>query len=128
MGSGKTVFAKGVARAFGIPEREITSASFTIVAEHEGTREGKAVPFCHIDLYRLESPYEAEAVGVEEYLGGEGVAVVEWAERLGEPPVDAVRVTISVVSKGAREIIIEGVDEKDWHHRQRGGRRSRPDT
>lgn len=113
LGSGKTVFVKGVARGLGVPEDEITSASFTIAAEHRGGR----CPLYHIDLYRLSGLEEAEAVGIADYIDADGVAVVEWAERLA-PPEGGIRVKINVVSKGEREIIIEGLDEKNRNHMQ----------
>lgn len=107
LGSGKTVFVKGMARALGIPERDVTSASFTIAAEHEAP-----VPLYHIDLYRLEDGREAEAAGVFEFIGSDGITVIEWAERLGQVE-DSVRVYINVSSNGLREIIIEGNREED---------------
>lgn len=79
LGTGKTVFSQGLARALGVNPREVQSPSFTLVREHRG----RAVDFIHIDLFRLE-PDELAAVGVEEILAGDGVKVVEWAERL--PP------------------------------------------
>jgi tRNA threonylcarbamoyladenosine biosynthesis protein TsaE len=77
LGAGKTVFVKGIAAAFGIPSEDVTSASFTIIAEYDSTP-----PLYHIDLYRIASPEDLESTGVHEYLGGRGVAVIEWAERI----------------------------------------------
>ncbi len=119
LGAGKTVLVKGIAKSFGIPEKEVASASFTIVAEHEGTYRDKKIPFFHIDLYRLEGGRDAWEIGIEEYIGGHAVSVIEWAEKLGEAP-DGIRVNIEVVPGPAREIIIEGVNEKDWDNRKRG--------
>lgn len=79
LGAGKTVFCKGIGEALGIFPARITSPSFTIVTEH---REGR-IPFFHVDVYRLGSVREAEEVGLEEIIGGEGVCAVEWAERVG---------------------------------------------
>lgn len=112
LGSGKTTFVKGVARALGIRERDIASASFTIVAEYDSDP-----PLYHIDLYRLESESDLESAGVYEYIGGRGIAVVEWAEKAGAGCADgAVTVRINFLSATEREIIIEGIDEKDWFH------------
>ncbi len=117
-----------MATALGVPEEDITSASFTIIAEHEGA--GK-VPFYHIDLYRLEGAGDIHETGLDEYPGQNGIAVIEWAERLAgpTPPGDGVKVRINVTRRipstrqgpgttrqGPREIIIEGIDEEDWHH------------
>ncbi len=128
LGSGKTVFVKGVALALGIPAGDITSASFTIVAEHESA--GK-IPFYHIDLYRLENAGDAEDIGIEEYPGRDGIAVMEWAERLEPHDHIGIRVSITVTRgtpvarEGPREIIIEGIDEKDWNNSQRRNQRAR---
>ena len=75
LGAGKTTLIQAMARGLGVTER-VTSPSFTLVHEHRGR-----LPFYHVDLYRL-SDAEAEGLGLEEFLGGEGVAAVEWAERL----------------------------------------------
>lgn len=111
LGAGKTTFIKGVASALGIDEREVMSASFIIVSVHKGT-----MPLYHIDLYRLEEN-DVEDTGVYDYIGEDGVAVIEWAEKLEVE--NAVKVRINFLSGGEREIIIEGVDEKDWHNMQK---------
>lgn len=77
MGSGKTVLAKGVAAGLGIDSAEVQSPTYTLIRDHAGPG-GRMV---HLDLYRLE-PEEVLDAGVEEALAGEGVKVVEWAERL----------------------------------------------
>jgi tRNA threonylcarbamoyladenosine biosynthesis protein TsaE len=108
LGAGKTVFVKGVAQALGINEREITSVSFTIVAEHDSDP-----PLYHIDLYRLESDADLDSAGVYDYIGGEGIAVVEWAER-AEPEalLGAVQVNINILGENEREIVIDGPDDR----------------
>ena len=75
LGAGKTTLTKGIAESLGIPAAEITSASFTIIAEHYGR-----IPLYHVDLYRL-SPEAAVEVGLEEYFNAAGVVVIEWPER-----------------------------------------------
>lgn len=78
LGVGKTIFVKGIARGLGIDEDEVTSASFVIISEHDGQ-----VPLYHIDLYRL-TPEATGSLGLEEYITSEGIAIVEWADRLTE--------------------------------------------
>lgn len=73
LGAGKTCFVKGVASGLEIDEDEVSSPTFTLIAEHY---RGK-VPLFHIDLYRLEG-VEIEEIGIEEYLFGQGVAAIEW--------------------------------------------------
>src|SRR5690625_3096506 len=72
LGAGKTVFAKGVAEGLQITER-ITSPTFTIVKEYDGT-----LPLYHMDVYRLE--FTEEEIGLDEYFFSDGISVVEWAE------------------------------------------------
>ena len=78
LGSGKSVFARGILRALGIGGYT-PSPSFIIVATYQGTPTVN-----HIDLYRLRHMREAVTVGIEEVLSSGGVSVIEWAERLGE--------------------------------------------
>jgi tRNA threonylcarbamoyladenosine biosynthesis protein TsaE len=109
LGAGKTVLAQGVARALGVPANQVQSPSFILVREHQGT-VGR---FIHIDLYRLE-PGETESLGLDEVLAGEGVKVIEWAERLPHPPASALGLEMRVGGEGAdREILEIGLDRQD---------------
>ncbi len=104
LGAGKTTMVKGIASAFGINERDITSASFTIIAEYD-----ISVPFYHIDLYRI-SPDEVSELGLQEYLGADGIAVIEWAERAeGEIPEQSILVIMHHKEDNTREIEIKGI-------------------
>ncbi len=104
LGSGKTTMIKGVASAFEIDEREITSASFIIIAEHEGV-----MPFYHIDLYRIGQG-QAGDIGLREYLHGDGVSVIEWAERDEDDiPDESIKIRMVHTGESSRTIEIEGV-------------------
>lgn len=76
LGAGKTQLVKGLARGLGITAR-VHSPTFTLVNEYRGGR----CRLFHLDLYRLETPEQIVAAGLEEYLEPDGVAVIEWAER-----------------------------------------------
>ena len=105
LGAGKTVMVKGIASALGIKERDITSASFTIIAEYD-----RDVPFYHIDLYRI-APGEAPEIGLQEYLGSDGIAVIEWAERAEEEMPDSrIIVKLDYLEENSREIEIRGIE------------------
>lgn len=115
LGSGKTTLVKGIASALAIPERDITSASFTIVAVYKGTLHYSSVPFYHIDLYRIKDAIDLDSIGIEEYIGGDGIAVIEWAERMGTME-GSITVRLNILDGERREITIEGIDEKDWNN------------
>jgi len=102
LGAGKTVFARGVARALGI-EDEITSPTFTLIHEYEGD-----IPLYHMDLYRMDGIREIQDIGIEDYFSGDGVCLVEWAEKLdGLLPESAYKVTLKHLGATKREITIE---------------------
>jgi tRNA threonylcarbamoyladenosine biosynthesis protein TsaE len=80
LGSGKTQFVKGLASGLGFVG-EVTSPTFTLIHEYIGGR----LPIYHFDFYRLENEVEALQLGLEEYLQGNGVCVIEWAGKF--PPL-----------------------------------------
>ncbi len=79
LGTGKTVFTKGMAAGLGIRE-PVSSPTFTIVQIYE---EGR-LPLYHFDVYRITDPEEMEEIGYEDCFFGEGVCLVEWADLIGE--------------------------------------------
>lgn len=112
LGSGKTVMVKGIARSFHIDSRDITSASFTIIAEYQ-----TQPPFFHIDLYRITNDSELDSTGIWDCLGGNAISVIEWAEKLGdEVPDKFIAVHIDVLDDEQRALTIEGIDEKNWNY------------
>ncbi len=76
LGAGKTQFVKGVARGLG-SAAAVTSPTFTLVHEYSGGR----LPLYHFDLYRLENAQALRAIGFDEYVFGNGVSVIEWADK-----------------------------------------------
>ncbi len=79
LGVGKTVFTKGFAKGLGI-EESVNSPTFTILQIYEGGR----LPLYHFDVYRIGSVEEMEETGFEEYIMGDGVSLIEWADLIEE--------------------------------------------
>jgi tRNA threonylcarbamoyladenosine biosynthesis protein TsaE len=105
LGAGKTQLVKGLARGLGITAR-VHSPTFTLVNEYGGGR----LKLFHLDLYRLETPAQILAAGLEEYLQPDGVAVIEWAERICDSRFtvhDLKKVQISIVNETERKIIYD---------------------
>lgn len=103
LGAGKTHFTKGISRGLGITEN-VASPTFTIISEHRGGR----MPLYHFDCYRLRTPAELDEMGFEEYIYGNGVCVIEWAEMIEERlPQRRFEVTITLgVTNTERKIEI----------------------
>ncbi len=102
LGAGKTIVAKGIARGMGITD-EITSPTFTLMEIYEA-----AVPLYHFDLYRISSHDELDQLFFEEYWEGDGISVIEWADRaLDRLPASRITVTIGYMNETSRSITIE---------------------
>lgn len=108
LGAGKTTFARGICRSLGVVE-PVTSPTFTIGQTYRGRdREGKALSISHLDLYRLAGLEGEDPALVEDYLGPERIAIVEWPEIALEPLVDRLtwRVAIEHAGGDRRRITI----------------------
>ncbi len=91
LGAGKTAFTRGLAQGLEIRER-VTSPTFTIVQVYESGR----LPFYHFDVYRIGDVEEMDEIGYEDYFYGNGLCIVEWAERIRELiPPQARQITIA---------------------------------
>ncbi len=102
LGAGKSELARGIARGLGVTET-VTSPSFTILNVYESGR----CPLYHFDWYRLESEEELYELGMDEYLGGDGIAVVEWAERCPDAvPEDCIRIRLEATGEETRQITV----------------------
>ncbi|HSY74106.1 MAG TPA: tRNA (adenosine(37)-N6)-threonylcarbamoyltransferase complex ATPase subunit type 1 TsaE [Dongiaceae bacterium] len=105
LGAGKTQFVKGLARGLGISAR-VHSPTFTLVNEYVGGR----LKLFHLDLYRLETREQILSAGVEEFLQPDGVAVIEWAEKIYDlrfTIYDLKKVQIEILNESERKIIYD---------------------
>jgi len=97
LGVGKTTLVRGIAEALHVQE-PVTSPTYTIINEYEGD-----MPIYHIDAYRLRGSDDAFSIGIEDYLYGNGICIIEWAERIQEVlPVEAISVDISIIGETDR--------------------------
>jgi len=82
LGTGKTTLVKGIAEALDAAEaEEVTSPTFTLVHEYEGSHHGKPVKLFHLDVYRLEGERQLETLGLDELLTPDALVLVEWGEK-----------------------------------------------
>ena len=109
LGAGKTRFVQGLARGLGVPDDvPVTSPTFTLLATY---RQGR-LPLFHFDLYRLANEEDLARIGAEEYLWGEGVCAVEWAERAPKMmPDDTLWIHLSFAGE-IRRLVFRSADDR----------------
>ncbi|MBI4240081.1 MAG: tRNA (adenosine(37)-N6)-threonylcarbamoyltransferase complex ATPase subunit type 1 TsaE [Candidatus Rokubacteria bacterium] len=106
LGAGKTCFLQGLVRGLGVSE-PATSPTFVLINYYRGR-----LPVYHLDAYRTQSLTEILDLGIEELLWGDGVTVVEWAEKLLPLlPPHTIVVKIAGLGEEPREIVLEGLPE-----------------
>lgn len=117
LGAGKTTFVRGVAQ--GIGTDGVSSPTFALLHVYEGGR----LPIYHIDAYRLASACEAEDIGLDEAIFGDGVCLIEWSQNIAQMlPKDAIRITLEHLGGDGRSITIfgpsvvtQGLEGNDTH-------------
>ncbi|WP_026827249.1 tRNA (adenosine(37)-N6)-threonylcarbamoyltransferase complex ATPase subunit type 1 TsaE [Exiguobacterium artemiae] len=104
LGAGKTTFTQGFAKGLGVT-RNVNSPTFTIMKVYTGR-----LPLYHMDVYRLEG---GDDIGLEEYLNGDGVAVVEWSELIADVlPPERLAITIERTGDESRRFRLEPIGEQ----------------
>jgi tRNA threonylcarbamoyladenosine biosynthesis protein TsaE len=82
LGAGKTTLVKGIAEALDAAEAdEVTSPTFTLLHEYDGTRQGKPIKLFHLDVYRLEGERQLETLGLDDLLTSDALVLIEWGEK-----------------------------------------------
>ena len=107
LGAGKTQFVRGLCRGTGVPDAEVSSPTFAIVATYRGRLQVN-----HADLYRIGDDDELYATGFHELVGGPGATVVEWADRIpGALPRERLEIKLAHDARSpfVRHLAIAGV-------------------
>ena len=106
LGAGKTCFAQGVAYGLGVDEQTaVTSPTYALMNIHQGR-----LPLYHFDLYRLSRVDDLEDLGYDEYAEGQGLTLVEWADRMGEPLASSLVVSIGRCGENGRQFELTSAD------------------
>lgn len=123
LGAGKTHLIRAIAEGLGVSDpRVVSSPTFVLIQEYRGR-----LPIYHFDAYRLRTQEEFFDLGAHEYFEGQGVSLVEWADRVPEClPVDHLRITLAVTGESSRQAVMDGKGEKyeqliqDWAENEGG--------
>jgi tRNA threonylcarbamoyladenosine biosynthesis protein TsaE len=125
LGSGKTTLTRGIAAGLGLKDlSDVNSPSYTLINIYHAS-----CPIYHVDLYRLSGSRDLLSIGMDEFLGEDGITIIEWSERLEEKPEDPVEVEMQDAGGDARIIRITsptGSSPAIISAKKRRGRRSAP--
>ncbi len=104
LGAGKTTWTQGLALGLGLPPDEpVNSPTFTLITEHPGGR----VPLYHFDVYRLADSSGLYDLGFDEYLEGDGIVVIEWADRIADAlPPDRLDIHLTAAGPDVRQVVM----------------------
>jgi len=107
LGSGKTRWVQGVCQGLAVTD-PVTSPTFTLVNEYQGR-----LPIYHVDLYRITNPVEVLTFGLEDYLYGSGVVLIEWADRAQDfLPDDYLTVELYYIEETKRRIVLHARSQR----------------
>jgi len=110
MGAGKTVFARGIGQGWGA-KYPLTSPTFNLVHEH--TRDADSNKLYHLDCYRFKSAQDADSIGFDDLLDGNGIILLEWPERISEVlPEERLWLELRVIEVTRRNLILEGTGSR----------------
>ncbi|MBI4532269.1 MAG: tRNA (adenosine(37)-N6)-threonylcarbamoyltransferase complex ATPase subunit type 1 TsaE [Candidatus Latescibacteria bacterium] len=103
LGAGKTCLIQGMCRGLGVEEDDAMSPTFTLINEYRGR-----YPIYHFDFYRISRPAEFFDLGIEDYLDGSGVCLIEWVDRIREylSGIDWIELIITILAQNRREIAV----------------------
>lgn len=105
LGAGKTRLTQSIALGLGVPTEAVTSPTFTLIHEYTQGR----LPLRHCDTYRLRSPDEFADLGLDELFSEDGIAIIEWADRvLDDLPRDRLEIRLTAVGEASRQAELRG--------------------
>jgi tRNA threonylcarbamoyladenosine biosynthesis protein TsaE len=109
LGAGKTHLTRAIAEGLGVRNpAAVNSPTFVLIQEYPAR-----LPIYHFDAYRLSGPREFAELGVEEYFNGDGVSIVEWADKVERTlPVEHLRIEIAIVDENRRRFQVTAIGEK----------------
>ena len=109
LGSGKTVLVRGIAQGLGASPMTVTSPTFVVIHEYDQGR----LPLVHMDLYRIRTPHELQSTGLIEYLSGQTVTAIEWADKgRAVLPQDRIDITLNHRTARSRSIQVRATGPK----------------
>ncbi len=119
LGTGKTCLTQGIARGVGIaPDEVVSSPSYILINEYNAR-----VPIYHIDLYRLENSEKIAELGLSEYVEGDGICIIEWAERMADAlPDTCIKIHITLAASTShgddetRTSILQNPEDENIRH------------
>jgi tRNA threonylcarbamoyladenosine biosynthesis protein TsaE len=104
LGAGKTFLVKAIAGALGAPEDAVNSPTFLLIQEYAGR-----FPVRHCDVYRLRTPAEFPDLGLDELFAADGVAIIEWADRVqGDLPQERLEIRLAATGLNSRRAALVG--------------------
>src|SRR5919107_5085165 len=109
LGAGKTYLTRAIAEGLGVRNpAAVNSPTFVLIQEYPAR-----LPIYHFDAYRLTGPREFAELGVDEYFRGDGVCLVEWADKVAETlPADLLRIEIEIVDENRRRFTLPAAGER----------------
>jgi len=109
LGSGKTTFVKGLAYGLGFKKKDYVSSPTFVILKTYPAR----TPIYHFDVYRLSTLNEFQGIGLEEFIGSQGICVIEWADKLeGLLPPDHMRIEFSASGDRSRKIVVHHLSKR----------------
>lgn len=115
LGAGKTTLTRGIAEGLGMHDPDlVNSPSFTLVNIYQGI-----CPIYHVDLYRLEGERDLYSIGLDEFIGSDGITIVEWSERLSDDFANAAEIEIEDAGEDSRILNVRLPDKNKGKRRRK---------